>query len=793
MMQWSAKLQQAKALHRQGRLRQAQILYEEILRAQSRHVEALHLLGMIAGQTHDFKRAVTLMDKVIEIDPRNAAAYSNRAIALKGLRQFEAALASYNRAIALKSDYAEAYSNRGNVLRELKRFDAALASYNEAIALRGDYAEAYYNRGVVLGELERLSAALDSYNQAALHRSNYAEAYSNRGVILQKLKQLDAALASFDRAIALKPDYVEAHSNRGNVLRELKHYDAALASLATALALKPDYAEAHSNRGAVLQEIEQYDAALASFDRAVGLRADFAEAHFNRAVALRQLKQFDAALAGLDTAISLRSDYAEAHFNRGALLQEIHRYDGALASYDTAFALKPDLKLLFGLRRHVRMSMCDWGDFDSDVAQLAARIERGESASPPFQVLALSECPSLQKRAAEIWVRETYPPDTSLPAIPKGAKREKVSICYFSADYRAHPVSMLIAELIESHDRSRFEVTGFSFGPDTQDEMRKRMQGAFDRFIDVRGKSDREIALLARALEIDIAVDLTGFTGDCRPRIFALRAAPLQISYIGYLGTMGAEYIDYLVADATLVPAADQGYYTEKIIYLPSYQANDSKRCIAPRLFSREELGLPPAAFVFCCFNASYKITPTTFDGWMRILQRVPGSVLYLYAGGERAEGNLRQEAARRGVDAQRVVFGQRLPVPEYLARYRAADLFLDTLPYNAGTTASDALWAGLPVLTCLGRSFAGRVAASLLRAIELPELIATTQEQYEELAVALASDPPRLASIKARLAANRLTTRLFDTPRFTQSIEAAYSHIYERYLADMPTDHVLG
>jgi predicted O-linked N-acetylglucosamine transferase (SPINDLY family) len=334
-------------------------------------------------------------------------------------------------------------------------------------------------------------------------------------------------------------------------------------------------------------------------------------------------------------------------------------------------------------------------------------------------------------------------------------------------------------------------VSGFGWGGKASDALGTRVVGAFEHFIDVQDRSDQEVAQLARQLEIDIAVDLGGFTQGCRPRIFAMRAAPLQVSYLGYLGTMGAPYMDYLLADQTLVPVEHREHYSEKMLYLPSYQANDSKRQISERRFTRQELKLPESGFVFCCFNASCKITPEIFAAWMRILQRVAGSVLYLYAGEPLVQERLKREALQRGVAPERVVFGETLPVPEYLARYRAADLFLDTLPYNAGTTASDALWAGLPVLTCLGESFAGRVAGSLLNALELPELITQDLQQYEELAVELASEPGRLLEIRERLKAKRHSSLLFDTPRFTRNLEAAYREILTRHRAGAAPDHI--
>ena len=719
--------------------------------------DALHLLGVIAIQTNNLERAVELIGRAIDVNPNNAMAYYNRGAALRDLKQYEAAIQSYGRAIALKPDYADAYNNRGSALGGLKQHEAAIQSFDKAIALKPDYAEAYNNRGIALKELAQYAAALQSY----------------------------------DKAIALRPDYVEAHNNRGVALRELKQYAAALQSYDQAIALKPDHADVYNNRGITLGDLKQHEAAIQSYDQAIALKPDYAEAYNNRGVALKELGQHEAALQSFDKAIALQPGNADAYYNRGDALFDLKQHDAAIQSYDRALALKPDCEYLYGMRLHTRMQICDWRDVDDQLAQLAARIERNEKAVMPFAALALSGSLPLQCKVAEIWVQDECPASHALPEILKRPKHDKLRIGYFSADFRNHPVSFLTAELFETHDRDRFELTAFSFGPDTNDAMRKRLMAAFDRFIDVRSMSDKDVATLARTLEIDIAVDLGGFTKDSRTSIFAMRAAPLQVSYIGYLGTMGAEYIDYLIADNTIIPEEYQKHYSERIVFLPSYQANDSKRRIADKAFTREELGLPQTGFVFCCFNNNYKILPGTFEGWMRILKQVDGSVLFLYAGNERAAINLRKEAARRGVDADRLIFGKRLPVPEYLARYRTADLFLDTLPYNAGTTASDALWAGLPVLTCVGEAFAGRVAASLLNAIHLPELVTSTQEAYEELAIALATHPERLRQIRQKLANNRLTAPLFDTPRFTRHIEAAYTEMHARYQAGLPPAHI--
>jgi predicted O-linked N-acetylglucosamine transferase (SPINDLY family) len=398
----------------------------------------------------------------------------------------------------------------------------------------------------------------------------------------------------------------------------------------------------------------------------------------------------------------------------------------------------------------------------------------------------------VQRKAAEIWISNRHPISAALPAIPKRPAHEKIRVGYFSADYYNHVVMHLMAELFERHDRSKFELIAFSFGAESNDDMRRRTAKSFDDFIDVRNKSDKDVALLSRDLEVDIAVDLMGFTANGRPGIFALRAAPIQVNYLGYSGTMGADYIDYIIADSIVIPENSKQYYCEKIVYLPnSYQVNDCKRSISEKAFTRAELGLPPMGFVFCCFNSNYKITAQVLDCWIRILKKVEGSVLWLFESDAKAASNLRQKVLTSGVNPERLIFAKRVPLlGEHLARYRSADLFLDTLPYNAHATASDALWVGLPVLTCLGETFAGRVAASLLSATDLPELVTTTPEAYEVLAIELATHPDRLKAIKQKLAKNRLTAPLFDSELFTKHIQTAYIAMYERYHAGLaPSD----
>jgi len=821
-----SKLHQALALHQKGYLDQAQALYEEVLKAQPKNFDALHLLGVVYSQQKRYSKAVELIRKAIKICPDNPLFHSNCGVALSELRQLDAAVASYDRAIAIQPDYAEAHYNRGNALQELQHRAAAVTSYDRAIAIKPDYAEAHYNRGNVLKELRELDAAVASYDRAIAIQPNLAQAHCNRGNALAELKQDAAAVASYDRAIAINPDYAQAHSNRGNALKELGQFAAAVASYDRAIAIQPDYAQAHSNRGNALVELKQIAAAVASYDRAIAIEPDYAQAHYNRGNALTELQQFaaavasydraiaidprdarthynrgnaltglkllEAALASYDRAIALEPGYAEAYGNRGNALQDLQQLDAALASYEQAIAIKPDIDYLLGTLLHTKMKLCDWRGFEASTSELFRKIENKERATTSSAALALTTSPALQQEAARIYGDHKYPADFSLGIIPKRPKSARLRIGYFSADFHHHATSYLMAELLEQHDKERFELIAFSFGPAQEDAMRQRIAAAFSQFIDVRSRSDREIAMLARQLEIDMAVDLKGYTQDHRAGIFSFRAAPVQVGYLGYPGTMASAYMDYLIADRTLIPSGSQRYYSEKIVYLPnSYQVSDTKREIADRVFTRHELGLPEDGFVFCCFNNHYKITPGIFDGWMRILHRVAGSVLWLLGGTPTVLVNLRKEARARGVSDDRLIFAERLPLPEHLARQRAADLFLDTLPCNAHTTANDALWAGLPVLTCMGDSFASRVAGSLLNAIHLPELITHNQADYEALAIELATDPKALSGIKATLTANRLTAPLFDTARFTRHLEAAFRQMYERYRADLPPDHI--
>ena len=786
------QLQTAIGLHKSGRFAEAQALYERILRSNPRHADALHLLGVIASQQQQFSKAVELIGKAIAAHPTSAPFYSNRGLALKELRKFDAALSDYNKALSLNPAYAEAFYNRGLVFSALHKFESALADYDKAISFKPAYAEAFNNRGLAQQELGKLEASIVDYGKAIVFRPNFAEAYANRGAALKALNKLDSALIDYDKAIAIKPDYADAYFNRANVLQGLKKFEAAIVSYEKAVSLKPQFPEAYINLGDVFAGLKDRDKALAAYDKALSLNPNLEGAWFGRGNVFHDLKSYDEAFAAYDKALSIKPDLADAWLGRGNVLHELKRFDEAVAAYDKALSIKPDLEGVEGGRLHGKMQLCDWDNLDDDIASLTASVRDGKANCSPFALLALTDSPDDHLRCAQAWVTAKFPQVPESPRREFSAPHDKIRIGYVSTDFRNHPVALLFAELPELHDRSKFEITAFSVGPNDNAGMRRRLEKSFDRFIDCEKRPDAEVISTISALEIDVLVDLSGLTQFARPGVFAHRPAPIQVNYLGYPGTMGAPYIDYIIGDHSLFTSADADVYSEKLVRLPhSYQPNDRKRPIADKHFGREDFGLPKDRVVFCCFNNSYKILPNVFARWMRILKAVDGSVLWLLADNQTTIANLRKEAIKNGVEAHRLIFANKIDLPDHLARHRLADLVLDTLPYNAHTTASDALWAGLPVLTQVGNTFAGRVAASLLNAAGLPELIAYSTEQYEALAVDLARTPEKLKGIKVQLAANRQTAPLFDSPLYTKHLEAAFEAMYQRHKAGLPPEHI--
>lgn len=654
-------------------------------------------------------------------------------------------------------------------------------------------------RALFLDGLQRLQqedylGAVDRLREALSLMPERVSILTNLGAVLIKVEQYDEAQRLLEKAGSIDESLPEVWLNLGLIQKERYDCETAIRRFDRALALDPGYVEALSNKGACLNLLNRQEEALDCFEAGLALNPRSIECLRNRTNSLIDLRRSAEALRSCEELISQDPGDPESWSLKASCLGRLKRWDGMVAALERALELDPDADFVLGRYLHKRLRLCDWDGIDSMVDELISKIKRGEAASPPFELLGLVDDPMLQRQAAEIWTQRTCPARQRQFATTDPARGQRIRVGYFSADFHDHATSYLMAQLFETHDRSRFELIGFSFGPDTDDEMRRRVSAAFDQFVDVRETSDADVAGMSREMGIDIAVDLKGFTRDARPGIFAERAAPIQVSYLGYPGTMGADYIDYLIADATLIPPGSEAHYAEKIVYLPdSYQVNDRHRRIAEATPTRRDMNLTDAGFVFCCFNNTYKITPKTFDSWMRMLKGVEGSVLWLLNDTPIAVANLRREAEKRGIDGERLVFADRMPLEHHLARHRLADLFLDTLPYNAHTTTSDALWAGLPVITCTGKSFASRVAASLLRAVEMPELITTSARDFERLGIELANDPGRLKRIREKLWRNRTTAPLFDTGLFTRNIERAYEQIHERHLSHLrPMDIVV-
>lgn len=639
----------------------------------------------------------------------------------------------------------------------------------------------------------RLAEAEAGY-RALLQRSpRHAGALHLLAVALTQQGRPDQAMPWFDQALALIPGTAAVHSNRGLALQALGRIDEAIACFDTAIRLDPAMVEPHFNKGNSLAAKGLAGNAIECHDRALALDGNCHDALCGRARALQLLGRHEEALTSYERALRLRSGDLATLLGLANVLQVLHRPGAAMIAFGKVLELQPDADFVFGSWLHAKMSACDWAGLDAAFAQLADGIRQGRRISMPFPVIATPMSRRLQRRCTEIHVR-SLAPTTALPSIAPPSRGDRIRLAYFSADFRNHPVAYLTAGLFEQHDRARFELHAFSFGPPCDDEMRQRLRRSFDHFIEVGHLSDLEVATLARRRQIDIAVDLMGLTANNRAGVFALRAAPVQVNWLGYPGTMGADFIDYLITDAHVTPAEHADAYSEKLVFMPhSFQPNDDRREAPPRIPTREEVGLPAQGFVFCSFNSSYKITPREFDIWMRLLGRVPGSVLWLADSNAAAYDNLRREAVARGIDADRLVFKPpAVRLIDHLANLPLADLFLDSFYYNAHTTASDALWFGVPVLTRQGDSFASRVAAGLLHAIGLAELITVTDEDYEARALAFALDPAKHLRLKQKLAANRRTHPLFDTARFAKDIERAYGAMWQRLVAGQPPDHIV-
>ncbi|HEY3326085.1 MAG TPA: tetratricopeptide repeat protein [Novimethylophilus sp.] len=752
--------QRALQYHQAGQLAQAEALYRQILRAQPGNAQALHLLGLAAYQRGDFVLAIAEIGKAIAILPRQSDYHNNLGLALRAHGQPRQAVEAYRRALQLAPGDADIHNNLGSALHMLGLLNEAAASYHAALRLQPS-AATRFNLGNVL------------YDQGAFEQAAQCFREAQRGM----------------------PGDADIHNNLGNALRELGRFDEAAASYREALRLQPDYPAASRHLGWLMQELGRAEEAVAWYRQARRTDASDAAACYNLGNALRELGRFDEALTCFRDAVRLAPDDADIHNNLGNVLRELGRLQEAIACYREALRLNPQLHHARAHLLHQCQHACDWSDLNLLSEQVRALVrEEPEAQISPFAMLAVPGTTAAeQRRCAENWSAGQYGKyraiGDKLAFTFRRKPGPKIRLGYLSADFHEHATAYLMAEVFELHDRGAFEITAYSYGPDDAGPMRVRLGKAFDRFEDIRALTAEEAARRIHRDAIDILIDLKGYTAHTRSQILALRPAPVQINYLGYPGTMGAPFVDYLIGDPVVTPPEHAIHYTEQLALLPhAYQPNDRRRPL-DSVPTRAACGLPENAFVFCGFNQAFKILPEVFDVWMRLLREVPGSVLWLLQANTLAEGNLRREAQKRGVDSERLVFAPRLPLAQHLARQQLADLLLDTLPYNAHTTASDALWSGVLVVTCIGDTFAGRVAASLLHAVGLPELITESMEQYARLALRLAQHPQQLHGLRSKLREQRTTAPLFDTEAFTRDLEQLYRRMWARWLQGQPPE----
>lgn len=596
----------------------------------------------------------------------------------------------------------------------------------------------------------------------------------------------EAAAATLQRAARLSPDSSDVRNHLGLVRQWLGRPAEAAVAQERALALDPASPEALINRSALHLARGDRAGAIRDLERVLLLRPGDGLALTNLGICLLGDRRPDRAAAALRRAAALRPEQAEVLYNLGHALREAGRHREALSAYDRALRLSPGRSDIAGYLLFLKQLCCDWDGYEALCRRIGDAIDGGDGVVLPLATLSIDISAAQQHRAAALFHdrmvagRMAGGPAPAVWPRPPADPRGRLRIAYFSADFHQHATAHLAAELFELHDRDRFEVTAWSYGPDDGSAMRQRLVGAFDRFIDIRQAPLETVARHVAALGVDILVDLKGYTRDARLDLLSRRLAPVQVSYLGYPGTLACPHMDYLIGDRIVTPPDHQPFYGERLVLMPdSYQVNDRRRPLDAPVPSRASCGLPEEGIVFCAFNATYKIAPAMFGLWMRILDRVPGSVLWLFETNPEAAANLRREAAARGVDPARLVFAPLLPQAEHLARYRLADLCLDTLPYTGHTTTSDALWMGCPVVTLIGRSFAGRVAASLLTAAGLPELVCAGETAYEETALRLARSPQWRASLRRRLERGRETAPLFDSRRFTRHLEEAYRSMW--------------
>lgn len=810
------KIEKAIEFHKKGKLNEAKKLYEEIIEVDSVNSNILNLLGVVYYQETNYQVAKLLLLKAIQINPENPIFYSNISLVEYENKKYENALLFINKAILLKPELSQGYYNKGNYLSALNKHIDAIENYNIAIKYNSQYVSAYINCGNSYKDIKKYRSAIEKYSQAIKIDPKNFECYNNIGLIKIELKKYDEALLYFEKAIKINDKYSEAYCNIGILYKKIKKIKLAEKNLLCAISLNSNYFNAHYNYGNLLLEkglyedaIKSYDLALSInlnsvnclinkgvsltkinqinlaeeiFEKALVLDPDESAIYANKGILMQKINKYNEAIDCYDTAIKLVPNNPTNYFNKGLALQKIKKLDLALSSYEIAYSLDNMYDYLLGSILHLKSIICKWDEIDLYKRNFIDKINKNEKTSPPFAVLSIVDSLKLIKQTVLLWSKENNYNQKKLiyKNKTKLEKKKKIRIGYYSADFHDHPVGLMMQGILENHDKSKFEIIAFSLNFEVTDELNAILREKIDIYINVQFQSDLNVALLSREMEVDIAIDLSGYTEGARPNIFSYRAAPIQVNYLGYPGTMGTNNYEYIFADKILIPTLTKKYYSERVVYLPNYFAIKFKVVKDIRINNNNN-------FIYAVLNRNYKITIEMYEIWMKILQSVPKSILMIYADNEWAEVNLLKETEKFGIEKNRIYIIKNLNKKEYMDTFLNANLFLDTFPYNAGTTACDALAAGLPVLTKMGETFVSRMAASILSSLGLEELITSSNEEYLEVAIKIGNQPAYSDILREKIDKNKYTSSLFDPVRLTQNIENAYMQMYERFQSSLP------
>lgn len=677
--------------------------------------------------------------------------------------------------------------NIANNLKDKGDLDNALRLIDQVIKLGGPENFQYINfKATILSDLNRQVEAEQFFEKTvylATNESTSVQAMINLGNCYFDNKKTEKAIEIFNNILKIEPQNNAALNNLGNIQNSLGMHELAICYFNSVIKNNPTYSKAYNNKGNALRSLRKLDEALDCYEKATILDPSYAAAYCNKGNVLTDLGDHIRAIESYSIAIELDPHFAQAYNNRGNSHLHSAQYLNAINDYSKTLELDADFPYTRGLLIFCKQKVCDWNRIDDEINILVDKINSKKLATLPFPLIPVIDDPKVQKSATELCCSTSFPKKNVLSEIHQKKQKNKINVAYYSADYSVHPTTHLLAEVFELHNRDYFRVINFSIGPPINDEMRMRVIDASDVFIDAHQKSDLEIAELSRELEIDIAIDLKGHTYNSRPGIFYFRCAPIQINFLGYPGTAGTAYHDYLISDKNVIPQKLKKHYSEKIIYMPyTYLCYDRKKPLKERSYSRSDLGLPEQGIVFACFNNNYKITKKIFDAWMTILSKTSNSVLWLFEDNTAAGQNLKLAAIQSGIDPERIIFAKPMLLSDHLDRHHCADIFLDTFPCNAHTTALDALWMGLPIVTLYGNSYASRVAMSMLNTLGLKKYATRSVDEYIKIALRLSKSKIERTKLRARILNEENRARIFDCFNFTKYLELAYINCLKKY-----------